>query len=292
MGLNSLIKRLNPRAGSASLKGVVIEPPVLVAPVRFPYGPFRFAAHLLKGLPYEIQVSTDLKNWIPIFDDTSPGEVEYTDSSAAKFSFRFYRMSVNGTLSENVVGYASVTLPPGYSMIANSLEAKDSSVAELFKAMPDGTTLSKFDPQASRLNENTLAQGKWTNPWEKLAPGEGAIIFNPTSDYKTLNFAGNVRLGSFSVPIPVGFSIRSSPVPLPGRLQADLHFPIAEGDVIHLFDRDRQKYVLHPVDAPGWASNPPVVGVGESFWVAKQSAKNWIGNVTVTEVPTPASQPG
>ena len=292
MSLNSFIQRLNPKSGAASSKGISIAPPVLVTPVRFPYGPFRFHSQLPKGLAYEVQASTDLKNWIPLFEDTSPGEVECTDSNAAKFSYRFYRMNVEGTISANVVGYATVTLPPGFSMIANPLEAKDSSVAELFKAMPEGTTFSKFDPQSSRLNENTFAQGKWTNPWEKLVPGEGAIIFNPTSDYKSLNFAGNVRLGSFSIPIPVGFSMRSSPVPLPGRLQADLHFPVAEGDVIHLFDRDQQKYVLHPADAPEWNSSPPVVGVGESFWVAKQSAKNWIGNVLATEQPLKTGLPG
>ena len=71
-------------------------------------------------------------------------------------------------------------------------------------------------------------------------------------------------------------------MPQPGRLHADLGFPIAEGDVIHLFDRDQQKYVLYPFDAATWSSNPPTVGVGESFWVAKQSAKNWTGGFSVT----------
>jgi hypothetical protein len=277
MELDSIFKRLNPKAGAAGAKGQFIQPPLLVSPVRFPYGPFRFTAQLPKGLPYVIQASTDLKTWMPVFDHTSPGVVEYLDSKASRYSSRFYRMDVNGTLSVNVVGYVTITLAPGFAMIANPLEAPDSSVAELFKVMPDGTTVSKFDPQTSRLSENTRNQGKWLNPGEKLVPGEGAIIFNPTLDYKSLHFAGNVRQGGYSIPIPAGFSMRSSPKPLSGRLDSDLHFPIADGDVIHLFDRDRQKYVLHPFSATEWSSNPPVVGVGESFWVAKQSAKNWIG---------------
>jgi len=81
----------------------------------------------------------------------------------------------------------------------------------------------------------------------------------------------------------MGFSMRSSPVPQPGRLHLDLGFPISDGDVIHLFDRDQQKYVLYPFSAAAWASNPPILGVGESFWVAKESAKNWIRSFSVTE---------
>lgn len=282
MGLNSLFKRLTARAGTTGLKSLPVQPPLLAAPVRFPYGPFQFKAQLPKDISCEVQATTDLRNWISIFTGDSAGEFEYVDSQASKFGHRFYRLNVQGTLSANVVGYATLTLPPGFAMIANPLEARDNSVAELFKGMPEGTTLSKFDPQSSRLSENTLTHGRWANPWEKLVPGEGAIIFNPTSDYKNLNFAGDVRQGSFSIPIPLGFSIRSSPVPQPGRLHSDLGFPIADGDVIHLHDRDQQKCVTYPFDAAAWSSNPPIVGVGESFWVAKQSPKNWTGGFSVT----------
>jgi hypothetical protein len=65
-------------------------------------------------------------------------------------------------------------------------------------------------------------------------------------------------------------------------LHVDLGFPIAEGDVIHLFDRDRQEYVLHPYDAEKWASNPPLINVAESFWVAKTSPGNWAMTVSPT----------
>ena len=186
-------------------------------------------------------------------------------------------------MSVNVLGYATVTLPPGFSMIANPLNRTDNSVAELFKGMPDGTSLSRFDTRFSRLTENNLKGGKWTNPTEKLVPGEGAIFFNPTSDYKTVNFVGEVKQGTFSTPIPAGFSIRSSLLPQPGGLHTDLGFPASEGDVIHLFDRDSQKYLLYPYDAALWSSNPPLVSVGESFWIAKKLPKNWVRSFSMTE---------
>ena len=281
MRIASIFKKLNIKASAPGEGGLPLQPPVLRDPVRVSHGPFRFKAQLAEGIGYEVQATTDLRNWISLFKDTSAGEIEHVDSQASKFSHRFYRLNVNGTLSVNVVGYATVTLPPGFAMIANPLEASDNSVARLFKGMPDGTTLSRFDNRFSRLTENTFKQGKWTKPFEKLVPGEGAVIFNPATDYKSLSFAGDVRQGSFSTPIPVGFSIRSSPVPQPGQLEADLGFPITEGDVIHLFDRDQQKYVLHRFEAAAWSSNPPIVGVGESFWVAKQSPKNWTGSYSI-----------
>ena len=110
-------------------------------------------------------------------------------------------------------------------------------------------------------------------------PGEGAIFFNPTSDYKSVSFAGEVLQGHLSVPVPGGFSIRSSLIPQPGNLADDLRFPIANGDVIHLFDREQQKYLLHPFEEDKWTAGPPIIGVGEAFWVAKTDPGNWIRSV-------------
>lgn len=259
-----------------------VAPPQLRDPVRFPYGPFQFKATVLRGASYEIRASTDLKNWLLISRGVATSEnLEHLDSEASKFSHRFYRVTLSAVPSLNIIGYASITLPPGFSMIANPLTAPSNSVAELFKGWPNGTTLNKFDTQLFKLAENEVKDGKWTNPFERLGPGEGAIFFNPTSDYKSHSFVGEVMQGHLSVPIPAGFSIRSSLIPQPGHLHEDLQFPIAEGDVIHLFDRDRQQYVLHPYEGGKWKAGSPVVSVGESFWVAKTSPGNWIRSFTI-----------
>ena len=186
-------------------------------------------------------------------------------------------MLAGDVLSLNVIGYASVTLPPGFSMIANPLDGPSNSVGEMFKGWPDGTTLNKFDTRFFRLAENEIKFGKWTNPGEKLLPGEGAIFFNPTSDYKSHSFVGEVMQGNLSIPIPSGFSIRSSLLPLAGSLE-ELDFPISDGDVIHVFDRDRQTYVLYPYEGGKWTTGQPALSVGESFWVAKTSPGNWTQN--------------
>ncbi|MDB6122967.1 MAG: hypothetical protein JWQ71_1960 [Pedosphaera sp.] len=258
---------------------IPVLPAVLGPAVRFPYGAFQLKARITKGAQYEIQATTDLQHWQTICTDTAEHEaIEYVDSDASKFSCRFYRILAGIVQSANVMGYASTTLPPGFSMIANPFDAPSNFISDLLKDMPDGTKINKFDTRFFQMTENVFRGGKWSNPSEKLVPGEGAILHNPTSDYKTLSFVGDVMQGNLSIPIAGGFSIRSSLVPQAGRLHTDLAFPIAEGDVIHLFDRDRQKYVLYPYDAAAWASNPPIVSVSESFWVAKTSPGNWTRN--------------
>jgi hypothetical protein len=283
MKLESLAQKISDVRALVGKKAEPIAPPELRGGRRFPYGPFQFKTQLPKGTKYTIHAATDLKTWAPIGRGIATGEAfDYIDSEAFKHSYRFYRLVTEQVESANLIGYASVTLPPGFTMLANPLEAANNTVAELFQGWPDGTTLNKFDTRFFRLTENAIKSGKWINPAEKLLPGEGAIFFNPTSDYRPLSFVGEVMQGNLSVPIPSGFSIRSSLLPQPGNLQ-DLGFPIAEGDVIHLFDRDRQKYVLHPYEAGKWTEGPPIVSVGESFWVAKTQAGNWVRSFWANE---------
>ena len=282
MRINRFFQKLNKKFGGPGKSTEPMQRPELGFPVRLPYGAFQFQTQVAEGSRYEIQATTNFSNWVSIFSETSDGEIDFVDSDASNFSYRFYRLKVKRIYSRNVTGYATVTLPPGFSMIANPLLGADNSVGELFKGFPDGTMLAKYDSLVHRMTENTVKAGKWTSPWEKLLLGEGAIFFNPTFDYKVFSFVGDVSLQSSSTPIPAGFSIRSSPVPQPGRLDADLGFPIDEGDEVHIFDRDRQTYGLHTYSSKAWATEPPIVGVGESFWVTKKLPGNWISRPFVT----------
>jgi hypothetical protein len=280
--LGSFIGKIRENFGGDAGGKVAFAPPTLGSGTRSPYGPFRFETALPKGVPYEIQATSDLERWVTITEDVARGPViVYVDSDAAKHKHRFYRMVANEVHSANIIGYASTILPPGFSLIANPLDATSNTIAELLKDWPDGTTLNKFDTRLFRLSDHAVKHGKWTKPGEKLMPGEGGIFFNPTPDHKSLNFVGDVMQGNLSVPIPAGFSMRSSLVPLPGRLHEDLGFPIGEGDVIHLFDREQQKYVLYPFEGGKWKGDAPVVKVCEAFWVAKTEAANWTRTIAM-----------
>jgi hypothetical protein len=282
MKVTSFFQKITAKAGSVG-SPPPIQVPVLSEAVRIPYGPFRFKGEVVPGTPYEIQATTNFKKeWTTIASDISKGEFEYIDPEATKLSYRFYRLNANGVYSLNVVGYVTYTLAPGSSMVGNSFARTDYTVAELFKGMPEGTLLQKFDGSLYKLTDNLIKNGRWQNPIDTLELGEGAIITNPTSDMRSLCFSGEVMQGRFSTPIPKGFSIRCSPVPQPGRLDTDLNFPIEEGDMVHLFDRETQKCVEYSYSVKGWSPSPPIVMAGESFWVAKKSPGYWVVDFSVT----------
>lgn len=275
MKLDSILQKFG-RGTGASPRAESFAPIIFESPAKVPYGSFHFEFTITPGLDYDIQASPDLQNWNSLTRNVAKTQtVKFLDSHAQDYNTRFYRIISGEIHSLNVIGFVSINLPPGFSLIANPLDTPACTVGEMFKTWPDGTMLNKFDTQLFRLTDNSVKLGKWTNPAERLTPGEGAIFFNPTTDYETHSFVGEVKQGKHSMPIPSGFSIRSSMTPKTGRLLEDMEFPVTEGDVIHLFDRDSQKYVLYPFGANGWEAGAPILTAGEAFWVAKTSPENW-----------------
>ncbi len=258
----------------------VARPAVLVNPKRVPYGAFIFQFDVPKDEEYEIEASRDLKTWTILTKEVSQSEiVEYVDSEASKFSYRFYRVRTGSVYSANIFGYAAVPLPPGYSLISNPFKTQQNSVTDLFPDMPEWAAFCKFEMKLFKLTNNVMKNGRWSNPRETLSPGEGALICNPTDEFKITNFVGEVMQGNLLNPVPSGFSIRSSLIPQPGRLDTDLKLPFSEGDVVHLFDRDKQTYLEYTYPSKRWDIDPPTIGVGEAFWVGKSSPVNWVQNV-------------
>lgn len=249
-------------------------PPHLVAP-RHSQGQFEFESHLPKGLSYELEVSPDLKNWNSFSKGKSDGSpLRFADRVTG--ATRFFRLRTeNNLLSDNVLGWVQTNYPPGYSMVGNPLKSPDPRLESLMPQVPEGTSFDKFDTTLFRLTKNSFTQGRWNNPGETLSPGEGALLSNPTDTFRQLVFVGEVLRGDLSLPIPAGFSIRCSLVPLPGVLDADLRFPIAEGDVVHLFERDRQEYGIFKFADGKWSPSPPVIAAGEAFWIGKTHPGNW-----------------
>src|SRR2546423_15004672 len=112
--MKSLLERLHFKRGNHGRRGKVIHPPHLFDPVRFPYGPFKFKTGVPKDVSYEIEATTNLNAWGAVFSGKATGDLDFVDSNASKFSYRFYRLNADGVLSDNVIGYVTVTLPPGF----------------------------------------------------------------------------------------------------------------------------------------------------------------------------------
>jgi hypothetical protein len=179
----------------------------------------------------------------------------------------------------------NVTVPKGFSLIANPLTASTNTVPVLFANVPDGTTLYKFDGTAYIVNSFSL--GSWDLPDQTLLPGEGAFIQNPAAAV-TVTFVGEVAQGTAAAPvtvaIPKGFSIISSKVPQSAALDTVLGFPAAEGDTVYQFSNATGAYVVNGYNFGAWDTGAaPVPAVGESFFVNKIAASSWTRTFTVNQ---------
>ena len=111
-----------------------------------------------------------------------------------------------------------------------------------------------------------------------LNPGEGAIIRNQNAAALTLSFVGEVLRGNWNIHIPLGFSIRSSIVPL-ARDFSGLHFPtFPVSFTIYRMTGADQTYTAYSWNGFSWDSGNgmPVALVSEAFWINTPSHDpNW-----------------
>src|SRR5258708_51305 len=187
----------------------------------------------------------------------------------------------------NPVSIPSI-LPPRWSLIANPLyhnrgstladAVPDNTVGELFKTVPNGTHLLKFDHATQEfLPRNVFHAGHWSDPQQTLAPGEGAFIFIRGRRRFRVTSTGNCGYKGW-VFVPAGISLISSPdcgtinfaplgpPPIPRFGWDSLSFDPQEGDVVYSFDNTEQRFQIHTFRNGAWDSLPNV-GVAASCFV-------------------------
>ena len=188
-------------------------------------------------------------------------------------------------------GTNTIVLSPGLSLIANPLyhnrgtlladAVPDNTVGELFKQVPNGTALLKFDNATQEFSsKNMFHHGDWSDPQELLEPGEGAFIFVPGHRSLVVRFTGNCAYGG-AVAVPMGLSAISSPdcgtinfapLILPSLPYSawsgwdNLSFDPREGDVVYTLNDATQRFERHSFNNGVWDSLP-VVGVGQACFV-------------------------
>ena len=229
------------------------------------------------------------------------GTASFTDGVNTQVAQQFYAVvqGANGTIGQpislgatnifslNVVGYVNVVCPPGFSLIANQLNAATNTLSSLIPATADGTTFFFYHTGTgySAYVYDALEPG-WTPnaSGELLAPGGGAFVKNTTTSNLTFTFVGEVMQGSLTNICPAGFAIRSSKIPAAESLNT-MKFPANDGDSVFVYNNltGYSAYVYDSLDqgwTPGNISGPTII-VGQSFFTFQQSAKTWVRNFTV-----------
>jgi len=206
--------------------------------------------------------------------------------------------------SVNVVGYANVVMPPGFSIIANPLMAPTNTLGVLFAGQPDGFVVYKYDPVNLWQVANYQAlpwdptNPVWDQPNMTLLPGEGAFVYNPSSTPFTNTFVGEVIQGTnLTVTLPgnlttnVGFQLIGSLIPQEGQLATDLGFPARDGDTIYFYPNNTVQWQVYNYASPPWdPGNPvwdpaqPTLSVGQGFFVYRPTpGQNWVRDFTVPQ---------
>jgi hypothetical protein len=185
--------------------------------------------------------------------------------------------------SVNAVGYVNLSLPAGFSMIANPLNGTNNNLSTILPSVPNNTTIYRFNPTTQSFADGSTffvdeGVGIWF-PDAALPPGEGAFISLPAPT--TLTFVGEVPQGTLVNPVPSNFSIRSSIVPQAGALSSALGFPAQNGDTVYQWNRTTQQYnpgLSYFVDegVGVWFPSEPNISVGEGFFVQNTgAARQW-----------------
>ncbi|PYJ96868.1 MAG: hypothetical protein DME23_18460 [Verrucomicrobia bacterium] len=196
--------------------------------------------------------------------------------------------------SVNAVGYINLTIPPGFSIIANQLDnivgsSPDNRLSALIPTAADGTTVYKFTGSGYSISTYDVLQPGWLpNGNDTLNPGEAAFIRNSTSGNITITFVGQVPQGHLVNSIPANFSMKSSMVPQAGAVDSVLGLVpplVQDGDTIYQFSNAQNKYVINTYDAlqPGWLPATPVLQVGEGFFIKKNGAGSWVRDFSVNQ---------
>jgi len=174
--------------------------------------------------------------------------------------------------SVNIVGYINLNIPTGFSMIANQLNATpDNTLATILPNVAENTTIFQFNGVGYNISQFSADNPGWSNPAMAVNPGEGVFIsvdpqFAPSGQPVTL--VGDVKLVS-TVPVPNGFSVASSALPITDTLD-NLGFPSRENDQVFFFDNATKSYKIFQfsADNPGWAPSNPTPAIGQSFFLS------------------------
>jgi hypothetical protein len=212
--------------------------------------------------------------WAPVTGASSPYPVTTCGTGA-----NFYRLNLDGggtLFSSNIVGYISLAVPRGFSLIANQVDNQpDNSLKTLFpvETTADLTVLYKYDNGLGGFSSDQIVGGTWSSGGAAtLNPGEGAFIF--TKVPFTGTFVGEVITGTSTVTVPIGFSILSSAIPQAGYLYDPYSGPdLGYGmpfttDVFYQFVNSLNGYSSYQFSG-SWSCTScsgPYLNVGESFF--------------------------
>jgi hypothetical protein len=201
-------------------------------------------------------------------------------------------MAQGNVYSLNIVGYATINVPSGNSLMANPLSAGVTNGANEIMPILDGEVILTWNSATSKFNQTGYDSGfgGWVDANNaassppSLPPGLGFFFLNP-GPATNITFVGQVvpNPGTTNhLSLPSGYSMIGSAIPatVTAITNAPVSLPVLDGMVILTWDSTAQKYVQTGFDSGfgGWvkadnsATVAPPYTIGQGFFFLNPGA--------------------
>ncbi len=176
-------------------------------------------------------------------------------------------MAQSSVYSLNIVGYATLSIPSGYSLLANPLSAGVTNGANEIMPIIDGEIILTWTGTKYQQTGYDSGFGGWvggdgTTPSvpPSLPPGAGFFFFNPGAA-TNVTFVGQVvpNPGSTNtITLASGYNLVGSAIPatVTAITNAPVSLPVIDGMILLQWDQAHQKYVQTGFDSGfgGWVA--------------------------------------
>ena len=177
--------------------------------------------------------------------------------------------------SQNIVGYATLTLQPGFNLIANQFDldgnGTNNTVNSAFSTnLPPNSQVYTFNGSSFDIATFSARSSSWDLPNLKVNPGMGFWVNNPNGSAVTVTLSGQVLTGTLSnpnVPSGGGFALVSSMIPQAGLLQTDLAYTPVGNDQVYTYNGTGYDISTFSARSSSWDTQPSL-SVGQGFWLS------------------------
>jgi len=183
--------------------------------------------------------------------------------------------------SQNIVGYSTVPLSDGFTMVANQLDldgtgTNNTITTVLGTNLPVNTTVEAW-------NGSSFASTKWTGTkWtasnelitNAMQPGVGFFVSSPVAT--NITEVGNVLQGTNVLTITPGFQVVSETVPTTGGIQTTFGYTPTKNDKVEIWNGS--SFATRTWTGSAWlGGGEPQLTVGESVFLDSASTgdTNW-----------------
>ena len=194
-------------------------------------------------------------------------------------------MAQSSVYSLNIVGYATVSVAPGFSLMANPLSAGVTNGANEIMPILDGEQILTWTGTSFSEAMYDSGAGGWVMADDvtktvppSLPPGVGFFFFNPNPAATNFTFVGQVVPGPSStntLTLPSGFSLIGSPLPatVAQITNPPVSLPVLDGMQILQWSGTKFNEVMFDSGAGGWVladdvtkTTAPPYSIGSGFF--------------------------